>query len=164
MTYHRLSTDDHGNVVFSNYNSNGDWVGDGPDPRVLNESIMEDDDKVIGSYWYIMDGKVTECQHFNGDANAGISVEEYKRRYGVSEIKRCDITRRFRHLKATPEMRSDWERNFHTQMRDSVKFSEPLQPYRDSLEGKPHHYGQADRTFKQAKRRPRSSNKIKKVK
>jgi hypothetical protein len=45
MTYLRYASDEHGNVVQGNYNSDGDWVGEGPDPRkslsVLSEADIE---------------------------------------------------------------------------------------------------------------------------
>jgi hypothetical protein len=84
------------------------------------------------------------------------------RRFQASEVRRCDITTRFPEPNGTD--RSVWDRDFYTQMGDDVSFRRSMQSFREGLIGKPHHWDASGRTICQAKRRRRSSNKIKKVK
>ena len=111
---------------------------------MFDESVLEDTFPMYGGYYYIIDGRVKECDHFNGEDNRGISVADYKRRYGVNEIKRCDLISRIEEQeKRRSEEQENFRRNFHTQIVD-VTAPKPW--------------------YNNKKRRPRSSNKIKKVK
>lgn len=104
----------------------------------LDEPVLKDDFIVVGGYMYIVDGKLTECEHFNGESNKGITVAEFKRRYGFQEVKRCDLNGRQLRL--------------------------PERKERAPANTLAHRWKSDGRTIRQAKRRPRSSNKIKKVK
>lgn len=104
----------------------------------LNEPVLNDDYLVIGGYMYIVNGKLTECEHFNGESNKGITVAEFKRRYGFQEVKHCDLVGRQLRL--------------------------PERKERAPAGTLAHRWKSDGRTIRQAKRRPRTSNKIKKVK
>lgn len=96
---------------------------------MFNEPVLEDAFPMYGGYYYIIDGHIKECDYFNGEDNRGISVAEYKRRYNVNEIRRCDLISRIEEQK---------------KQRGEQTTPKPC--------------------YNNKKRRPRSSNKIKKVK
>jgi hypothetical protein len=225
MTYKVHATDALGRVVECNYNSDGKWVGEGPDPkemvfwrriretsvtaelvklasersgikvefrpdpsysadlntsnpwdgqlwatrhpeykgaftdeldrlqklvtRPLDERELRDDEKMFGGYIYVVDGQVRECEHFNGESNAGITVAEYRRRYNAHTICRFDMYGR-KARQPKPE-RSDFDRHFRTQIGDDLSL-------------RPSGWSTSGRRMIQRQRKPRSSNKIKKVK
>lgn len=51
------------------------------------EDVIDDDQKVIGDYFYLADGKIYKNQHH------GITVGELKNLLGAKEIRRCSWRR-----------------------------------------------------------------------
>jgi hypothetical protein len=56
--------------------------------KKLDEPILPDDYPIYGMYCYVVDGKVIQSDWHD------ITVAEYKRRTGASEIRRCDMVAR----------------------------------------------------------------------
>ena len=54
----------------------------------LNEPVLPDDYPIYGMYCYVVDGKVVRSDWHD------ITVADYKRRTGASEIRRCDMVAR----------------------------------------------------------------------
>jgi hypothetical protein len=123
--------------------------------KPLDEPILDADYPIYGGFWYVVDGKPQQCEYFNGESNRGITVAECKRRFGIGEIRRCDIVGRQQRAAVQPN-RTQWDRNFCTQMQDDPTIAATFT--------KPGHWRPNGRTIQQAYRRPRCSNKIKKVK
>lgn len=58
--------------------------------KPLNEPILGNDQRILGGYWYVIDGRPKLCEYFADQQNSGISVAECKHRFGFSEIRRYD--------------------------------------------------------------------------
>lgn len=129
----------------------------------LNEPILSNDCPMYGGYWYVVDGKPQECEIFASEDNEGICVSDFKRRTGAQEVRRCDMSGR-EHRAPPQSDRSSFERNFSTQLRDDPTVLSALGSLRERYVGKPGHWNSSGRSIKQYRRKPRNSNKIKKVK
>lgn len=57
-------------------------------PRELDERVLPDDYPIYGNYLYVADGKVIRSDWHD------ITAAEFKRREGVTELRRCDIVGR----------------------------------------------------------------------
>jgi hypothetical protein len=215
VSYYRFAADTDNVITRSNYDSDGDWIGDGPDPRTqmrfwrrvdkslviaelvvlasertgipveyrpsahtwrhldlsgiwgelwstlhpeykgpftdelnrlvrlvktpLDEPVLVDEDVMHPGYWYIYDNSPGEC------GAEGLTVAECKQRFGWTEIRRCDIIGRRLRQPRNPEFGL-----FAKNVEISEVFSDT------PTTNKP--------WYNTKRRRPRNSNKIKKVK
>jgi hypothetical protein len=62
----------------------------------LNEPILPDDYPIYGDYLYVADGKVVRSDWH------GITAAQFKRREGITELRRCDIVGRRRATEGRP--------------------------------------------------------------